>query len=366
MSDTTNLFEPVHMGGVELSNRVLMAPLTRNRAQSDGTPADMAQIYYGQRAGAGMILTEATQISAMGKGYLDTPGIHEDAHVEGWKKITDAIHAKGGVVFMQLWHVGRISHTSLLPEGRSPLAPSAVRADQQTYTANGFEDCSEPEAMSLEQIRETIADYRHAAEMAKKAGFDGVEVHAANGYLLDQFIQDGTNKRDDEYGGAVENRIRIVSEAIDAVATVWPRDRIGVRVSPLGHANDISDSDKEATFTAVYKMLNDKNLAYLHVMEQFPGKDNGDEATALLDRLRALYDGFVISNGGYTPESASKAIASGHCHAVAFGRDFIATPDLPERIRVGAALNEQDPDTFYGGGKEGYIDYPFLETAGTV
>ncbi|MBJ3761891.1 alkene reductase [Maribius pontilimi] len=357
----SNLFSPIMMGGVELPNRVLMAPLTRNRAQSDGTPKDMAQIYYAQRASAGMILTEATQVCAMGKGYLDTPGIYTDDHVTGWKKITDAVHAQGGRIYMQLWHVGRISHVSLLPEGRKPLAPSAVRADQQTFTANGFEDCSEPEVMSVEQIRETIEHFRHGAEMAKKAGFDGVEVHAANGYLLDQFLKDGVNKRDDDYGGTPEKRMRIVSEIIDAVATVWPRDRIGVRVSPYGNFNDMSDSDPEAHFTPVYKMLSDKKLAYLHVVEQFPGSETDDATMQSLKRLGDLYDGFIISNGGYTPEKASQAVALGHCHAVTFGRDFIATPDLPERIRTGVALNEPDPDTFYGGGEEGYIDYPFMD-----
>ncbi|WOI57187.1 alkene reductase [Palleronia sp. LCG004] len=360
MADRAKLFAPATMGAIELPNRVLMAPLTRNRAQSDGTPSDLAQTYYGQRAGAGLIISEATQVDAMGKGYLDTPGIHSDAHVAAWHLITDAVHAKGGRIFLQLWHVGRISHVSLLPDGRSPLAPSAIQADTQTFTANGFENCSPPEAMSLDQIHETIEQFRNGAELARKAGFDGVEIHSANGYLLDQFIQDKTNQRDDEYGGPVENRIRIVSEIVDAVATQWSRDRIGIRVSPLGHANDIGDSDVEGTFGALYEMLSDKRLAYLHVMEQFPGHDNEGEAAALVRRLRGRYDGFVISNGGYTADTAVDAIASGHADAVAFGRDFIATPDLPERFRVDADLNEQDQDTFYGGGAEGYTDYPFM------
>ncbi len=366
MADTSQLFAPVTMGAIELPNRVLMAPLTRNRAHSDGTPKDMAQIYYGQRASAGLIVSEATQVDEMGKGYLDTPGIHSDGHAAAWHRITDAVHASGGRIFLQLWHVGRISHSSLLPEGRAPLAPSAIRAEQQTFTANGFEACSTPEAMSVEQIHDAIEQFRRGAELARQAGFDGVEIHSANGYLLDQFIQDKTNTRDDEYGGPVENRIRLVSEVVDAVATVWPRDRIGIRVSPLGHANDIGDSDTEGTFSAVYKMLSDKRLAYLHVMEQFPGHDNDGESAALIKRLRALYDGFVISNGGYSAQSAAEALASGHADAVAFGRDFIASPDLPERLRVGAPLNTQDQDTFYGGGEEGYIDYPFLEKRRTV
>ena len=249
----------------------------------------------------------------MGKGYLDTPGIHDDSHVDAWRKITDAVHANGGRIFLQLWHVGRISHLSLLPEGRQPLAPSAIRADQQTFTANGFEDCSEPVAMTQEQIDATVAEFREGAERAMEAGFDGVEVHAANGYLLDQFIQDRANKRDDAYGGSIENRMRFVSDVIDAVSEVWPKDRIGVRVSPLGHANDIGDSDTEGTFTAVYKMLDEKNLAYLHVMEQFPGTQNDTDATALIKRLRDHYGGFVISNGGLRSVSGGQGDCVGSC-----------------------------------------------------
>ena len=273
MTDRSNLFIPTRMGALDLPNRVLMAPLTRNRAQPDGTPSEAAALYYGQRASAGMILSEATQISAMGKGYLNTPGIHTDAQVAAWRKITDSVHANGGRIYVQLWHVGRISHVSLLPEDRNPLAPSAIRAEAQTFTADGFTDVSQPDAMSAEQIAATVEDYRHAAEMAKTAGFDGVEVHAANGYLLDQFLQDRSNRREDAYGGSVENRMRFLAEALDAVAEVWPSDRIGVRLSPLGQANDMGDSDPEALFGQVYAMLNASGLAYLHVLEQFPGNE---------------------------------------------------------------------------------------------
>jgi len=360
MAETRTLFDPATMGAIELPNRVLMAPLTRNRSQADGTPNAWAQTYYKQRASAGLILAEATQVSAMGKGYKDTPGIHTDAHVREWRKITDAVHAQGGRIFLQLWHVGRISHSSLLPDNAKPLAPSAVRAQQQTFTENGFEDCSEPQAMTIEQIRETVEQFRDGAERAKEAGFDGVEIHAANGYLLDQFLKDGINDRDDDYGGSPEKRMRFVSEVIDAVATVWPRDRIGIRLSPFGKTNDLSDSDPEANFTPVYKMVNDERLAYIHVVEQFPGADVADETFEALKRLRKLWDGFYIGNGGYDKDNAIAQIASGHCDAVTFGRDFIANPDLPERFRVGAELNAQDPDTFYGGDERGYIDYPFL------
>lgn len=362
--DRTQLFSPINMGELTLSNRVLMAPLTRNRSNSDGTPTEMAQIYYNQRAAAGLIFSEATQISDIAKGYLDTPGIYTKDHVKGWKPITDAVHAGGGLIFCQLWHVGRISHVSLLPDGKSPVAPSAIQADAQTFTADGFQDCSEPVALTKDGIKDTIADFVTAARCAKEAGFDGIEVHSANGYLLDQFLQDGTNKRDDEYGGSLENRTRLLAEVLEAVSEIWPRNRIGVRLSPLGHAGDISDSDPEATFSYVYDMLDKEKLAYLHVVEEFPGNDAGSDEEALIKKLRKLYSGFYIGNGGYDADRAAEAIGSGYAHAITFGRPFIANPDLPERYRTEAELNEPNDETFYGGGAEGYIDYPFLRKEG--
>lgn len=361
MTNTTKLFEPTKMGDIPLSNRVLMAPLTRNRAQGDGTPKDMAQTYYRQRASAGVIFSEATQISDIGKGYLDTPGIYTDAQVAGWKKITDAVHAGGGHIICQLWHVGRISHTSLLPDGESPVSSSDIQADAQTFTANGFENTSKPEALSIDGIKQTVADYVHAAQCAKDAGFDGIEVHAANGYLLDQFLQDGVNTREDAYGGPVENRMRLLEEVLDAVAEVWPKARTGVRLSPLGQAGDISDSDTEGLFTAVYKMLSARELAFLHVVEAFPGSDGDNSGRDMLDRLRSHYSGFFIGNGGYDAAMASQAIADGKASAITFGRPFIANPDLPERMRIGAEMNEPNSDTFYGGDETGYTDYPFLD-----
>ena len=361
MTDHAKLFDPAQMGDVTLPNRVLMAPLTRNRAQSDGTPKDMAQTYYTQRASAGMILTEATQISDMGKGYLDTPGIYTADHVTGWKKITDAVHAAGGRIYCQLWHVGRISHVSLLPDGRQPVSSTDTAADAQTFTANGFEATSKPVALDAEGIAQTVNDYATAAQAAKDAGFDGIEVHAANGYLIDQFLMDGVNDRTDAYGGSVEARMKFLNEVLDVVGKVWSSDRIGVRLSPLGQANDMSDSDPEAHFGAIYNALSARNLAYLHVVEAFPGSDD-EEGVQIVKRLRKHYDGFYIANGGYDASTAEEAIASGHADAVTFGRDFIANPDLPERFRRGAKLNEQDQDTFYGGGREGYTDYPSLET----
>lgn len=363
MSDMSILFKPTQLGDLTLPNRVLMAPLTRNRSQSDGTPKSMAEVYYNQRAAAGLIISEATQISDMGKGYKDTPGIHRDDHVKGWRKIVDAVHAGGGRIFCQLWHVGRISHVSLLPEGRSPVSSSAVRADTQTFTENGFEDCSEPVSLTKEQIKETLDDYETAARCAHEAGFDGIEVHSANGYLLDQFLQDGVNQRDDNYGGSIENRMRLLSEVLDRVTGIYPANRVGVRVSPLGQANDISDSDPEALFSAVYKMLSDRKLAYLHAVESFYGSDTSEEERNLLRRLRKLYDGFYIGNGSYDGPKAAKAIQYGEADAITFGRPFIANPDLPLRILRGGPFNEPNEDTFYGGDETGYTDYPFLDQA---
>ena len=362
MTDRNVLFEPVRMGALELPNRLVMAPLTRNRAHPDGRPSELAQRYYAQRASAGLIVTEGTQISPMGKGYLDTPGIHTEAQVAAWKEIIAAVHAAGGRIFCQLWHVGRISHVSLLPGGRAPVAPSAIRAAAKTFTAEGFAEVSQPVALSLEEIAATLADYRHAAEMALAAGFDGVELHAANGYLLDQFLQDRTNHRSDAYGGSVENRMRLLAEVIDKLVAVWGAERVGVRLSPLGQANDIGDSDREGLFGAVYAMIEARGLAYLHVVETMPVPTPDPEGRAMIERLRAGYGGFYIANGGYSDaDRAVRAIAAGDADAVAIGRAFIANPDLPERLRIGAALNPPDQATFYGGGATGYVDYPFLD-----
>lgn len=361
MTELSQLFEPTKMGALSVPNRIFMAPLTRNRSHSDGTPKAWAETYYRQRAGAGIIFSEATQISAIGKGYLDTPGIYEEKHIGAWKKITDAVHAGGGRIFCQLWHVGRISHVSLLPRGRQPVSSSAIRADAQTFTADGFTDVSEPVALDQTGIDQTVADYGRAATAAKQAGFDGIEVHSANGYLLDQFLQDGVNKRDDKYGGGIDNRMRLLENVLDVVTDIWSKERVGVRLSPLGQASDISDSDPEALFSAVYRMLSARQLAYLHVLEQFPGNETSDEDEAMMKRLREQYDGFFISNGGYDAEKSAVALESGHADAVTIGRPFIANPDLPERFRVGAELNEPDQDTFYGGDEIGYTDYPFLD-----
>lgn len=358
----TDLFSPVKMGDIELNNRILMAPLTRNRAHNDtDIPHDLGVEYYAQRASSGLIITEATQISAEGKGYISTPGIYTEKQVEKWREIVQAVHDKGGKIFLQLWHVGRISHESVLPEGQKPLAPSAVRADAQTYTKDGPTDVSEPKAMSIQDIERTLDDYKKAAENAKKAGFDGVEVHGANGYLIDQFTRDHSNKRDDKYGGSVENRSRFLFEVLDRVISVWGAERVGLRLSPTGTFNDMGDSDPLQTFGYIIDQLNNYNLSYLHMVERFPGIENSNEDFAILEQLYNRWQGFYIANGDYDYMKAKDAVEGGHAHAITFGRPFIANPDLPERLKRGAPLNEPDHDTFYGGGAKGYVDYPFLD-----
>ncbi len=356
------LFSPLSVGALELPNRVLMAPLTRNRAHADGTPKAMAVEYYRQRASAGLIVTEATQISAMGKGYLDTPGIHAPAHVAAWRKITDAVHAAGGRIVLQLWHVGRISHSSLLPDGAAPVAPSAIRAKAQTFTAEGFADTSEPRALRTDEIPALIADFRAAARNAMDAGFDGVEVHGANGYLLDQFLHAHSNARDDAYGGAPENRARLTLEVTRAVADEIGAGRVGVRLSPTGTFNDMRADDEDA-FAAAIDGLDAMGLAYLHIVEKFPGAEVSAAEPALLARLRARWHGVYIANGDFDADQAAQWIAEGRADAVAFGRPFIANPDLPARFQSHAALNAPDQNTFYGGGAEGYTDYPALTAA---
>ncbi len=355
------LFEPLQLGALTLPNRVLMAPLTRNRARPDGTPGELAETYYRQRAGAGLIVSEATQISPMGKGYKDTPGIHEDAHIEGWRKITDSVHEAGGRIAMQLWHVGRISHTSLLPDGAQPVSSTARRAKTQTFTEDGFQDVSEPRALDTDEVAGIVEDYARAAANAIRAGFDMVEVHGANGYLIDQFLQDGVNDRTDAYGGDAEGRTRFLVEVVKAVAEEVGADRTGLRLSPTGHFNDMNDSDPETTFGLAYDRLSPLGLAYLHVVERFPGLDVPAEEQAILARLRERWTGRYIANGDFSAGQAAEWIGEGRADAVAFGRAYIANPDLAERFARGASLNEPDQSTFYGGGAEGYTDYPSLE-----
>lgn len=358
---TEKLFTPIKLGAIEAANRVAMAPLTRNRADTD--TAEVAQMhieYYRQRAGAGLIISEASQISAEGKGYIQTPGIYTEGQVSAWRKVTDAVHAEGGKIVIQLWHVGRISHTSLQPDGQAPVAPSALNAGVKTFTANGFEETSDPRALDTSEMDRIVYDFAHAAEMAIRAGFDGVEVHAANGYLLDQFLKTGSNKRDDEYGGSLENRARLLMQVMGAVTKAIGGDRTGIRLSPFSPANGISDDDPQETFEYVIEHLNQFNLAYLHMVEGATGGSRELAEGQSIDALRQIFDGPYIANNGYDRDMALRAVATGHADMIAIGRPFIANPDLVERYKQNAPLNEGDRNTYYGGGRSGYTDYPTL------
>lgn len=355
------LFEPVQLGSLVLPNRVFMAPLTRNRAHADGVPGELAATYYSQRASAGLIVTEATQISPMGKGYIDTPGIHSPEQVRAWGRVVEAVHQSGGRIFLQLWHVGRISHTSLLPNNAQPVAPSAIRANSQTLIATGLAPVSQPVALTASGIKETLADYRRAASNAKEAGFDGVEIHAANGYLIDQFLKTGTNRRTDEYGGDAANRVRFLMETVERVLEVWDSARVGVRISPTGSFNDMADNNPLETFSVATAGLNEYGLGYLHIVETAQNsKGSSEKDLATSAHLSTLWKGLYVVNGGYDGIRGEDALRTGHADAVAYGRAFLANPDLPRRLQIGAALNEPDPTTFYGGDAAGYTSYPAL------
>jgi N-ethylmaleimide reductase len=353
----TSLYDPIVLGDMKLSNRVFMAPLTRNRAMPNGVPGQLASTYYSQRASAGLIVTEATQISAMGKGYINTPGIHSEKQIAGWKAVVDAVHQSNGRIFLQLWHVGRISHSSLLPGNASPVAPSAIRAHAQTVVETGFVDVSEPRELSLPEIERTIEDYGRAASNAKAAGFDGVEIHAANGYLIDQFLRSKSNARTDSYGGSAANRARFLGEVVEAVLNVWDPGRVGVRISPLGTFNDMGDANPEETYACVVDLLNRHRPTYLHVVEDpIPVDRKAD----FFRRLRSAWKGIYVANGGYDAERGERALSEGTADAVAYGRLFLANPDLPKRLQFASPLNEPDQRTFYGGDAKGYTDYPGL------
>ncbi|MDB5467905.1 MAG: alkene reductase [Phenylobacterium sp.] len=356
------LFEPTTAGALKLANRIVMAPLTRNRAGPGLVPSELAAEYYSQRATAGLIIAEATQISAQAQGYADTPGVYSDAQVAGWRAVTDAVHAKGGKIVLQVWHTGRVSHALFQKDGQAPVGPSDIRAATKTFVAGqGFIDVSEPRALRLEEIPAIVDDFRHAARRAIEAGFDGVELHGAHGYLLDAFLRDGTNDRTDAYGGAIANRARLILEAAKAVADEIGADRLGVRLSPVSPAGDSKDSDPQALFNHVVEGLNPLGLAYLHVVEGATGGPRDNEPfdyAALRDR----FDGVWMVNNGYDRAMALEAIASGRADLVSFGRAFIANPDLVRRLREEAPLNELlGRDTLYGGGAHGYTDYPTLD-----
>lgn len=360
------LFQPLQLGPFELPHRVMMAPLTRSRAAQPGdTPWDLNVEYYRQRATASLILTEATQVSKQGKGYAATPGIYSEDQVSGWRRITDAVHNAGGRIFAQLWHVGRISHPALQPGGATPVSASAIRPKSQTYIeiGAGRVDLPTPRALAVDELPGIVDDYRRATRNALRAGFDGVELHAANGYLMDQFLRDGSNRRSDDYGGSIENRMRFPLQVVDALIAVAGRDRVGVRVSPVNGFNDMSDSDPAAVFSAFVGELSRRRIAFLEMVRM--GAQGGPLTPEEDDVIRTVTDAFegvVVANGHFDAESAADYLAQGRADAVSFGRAFIANPDLPERIRHGAAVfNEPRPKLFYGGGAEGYVDYPMLQ-----
>lgn len=356
---TLDLFSPLMLGEIALNNRIVMAPLTRNRAGEGGVPQDINVTYYEQRASAGLIVTEATPISAMAHGYPALPGIYTEDQVAGWKKIVQAVHAKGGKILLQLWHVGRISHPSLLPNAALPVAPSAIKPAGQAFTYQGLTDYVTPRALQTTEIPAIIQEYVHATKCALAAGFDGVEIHAANGYLLDQFLRDGTNKREDSYGGSIENRTRLLLEVTQAVTEVAGSRKVGVRISPVNPFNDMRDSNPQALFNHVTMALNNFGLAYLHVVEG--GIHGGGKAEPFnFAALRKLFKGAYMANLAYDKARGDLAIASGHADCIAYGVPFIANPDLVERFKKDAPLNEADANTFYGGTEKGYIDYPFL------
>ncbi len=358
---STKLFEPYKLGPITLPNRLVMAPLTRNRAVPPGmVPSPLAIDYYGQRASAGLLVTEASQVSQQGMGYQDTPGIYSKEQVEGWRKVTDRVHEHGGRIFIQLWHVGRISHTALQPGGGKPVAPSAIRAKGKTFVNGQFVDVSEPRALELAEIPRIIDDFRRGAANALAAGFDGVEIHGANGYLLDQFAKDGTNKRTDAYGGSIENRAKLMLEVSKAVTAEAGAERTGIRISPVTPANDVSDSNPQPLFDYIVDGLEALKLVYIHVIE---GATGGPRDIAPFDYadLRKRFKRAYIANNGYDFELATKQLAANAADLIAFGKPFISNPDLVERLKKGAPLNEWDKATFYGGGAKGYTDYPTLQ-----
>jgi N-ethylmaleimide reductase len=334
-----------------------MAPLTRNRAGAGLVPNDLAATYYAQRASAGLIITEATQVSAQAQGYQNTPGLYTPEQIAGWRKVTDAVHAKGGRIFVQLWHVGRVSHVDVQPGGAAPVAPSAIRAATKTFVNNEFVDVSEPRALELDELPGIVNDFRQAATNAMAAGFDGVEIHGANGYLLEQFIKDGANQRTDAYGGTVENRARLLLEVVTAVVTEIGADRTGVRISPVSPANGISCTDPQPQYDHIAEQLNGLGIVYLHVVE---GATGGPRDVAPFDygSLRRRFQRTYLANNGYDLDFATAQLNQGKADLFAFGRPFISNPDLVQRLKTGAPLAQMNPATLYGGGAAGYIDYP--------
>jgi N-ethylmaleimide reductase len=355
---SNDLFSPYSLGDLQLPNRLVMAPMTRNRADQDDAPHELTVTYYTQRASAGLIITEGSPVARDAVGYPATPGIYSDKQIAGWKAVTDAVHAEGGRIFIQLWHCGRISHPSLLPDNALPVAPSAIKPEGQAFTYTGLQDFVEPQALSVDDIKRVVQQFQQAAAHARAAGFDGVEVHGANGYLIDQFLRDGSNRRDDAYGGSLENRLRFLNEILDAVCEEWPANRVGLRLTPENSFNDMSDSDPQSHFEYFVSELKSRGLAYLHILE---GDMTGKAPTVNYRALRDTFGGTYIANNGYDKQRAITALAQGDCDLVAFGVPFLANPDLVHRLQQDVPLNPANQDTFYGGGAEGYTDYPFAD-----
>lgn len=367
-SDT--LFAPIRIGALDLPSRIVMAPLTRSRAAPGNVPSDLAVDYYRQRASAGLIISEGTQISQQGQGYAWTPGIHSPEQITGWSKIAQAVHEEDGRIFLQLWHVGRVSHSVFQPGGARPVAPTAMPVPAKAFIPGpdgkgAFADAPEPQELTIAGIQMIVADFAQAARNAIAAGADGVEIHGANGYLLDQFLNSASNWRTDRYGGSPENRGRLMLEVVDAVIAAIGSARVGLRLAPLGKGFGMDEAEPEAVFAHLIGELDKRDLAYLHLVEpRVQGRDIATEidpqAEALMQDIRRRFSGPIILAGGYTRQSAEEALAQGRGDLIAFGRPFIANPDLPARLRLGAPLNEGDPATFFGGDAHGYTDYPAL------
>ncbi|XXF80722.1 alkene reductase [Myxococcaceae bacterium GXIMD 01537] len=361
MTTTSKLLSPLRLGRLELKNRIVMAPMTRSRALADGNvPNPLAATYYAQRASAGLLISEATQVSPQGVGYIRTPGIHSPEQVAGWKRVTDSVHAAGGVIFAQLWHVGRMSHPDF-HDGRLPVAPSALPIEAEAFTYKGRVRMVTPRALETEELPGIVEQFRRGAENALEAGFDGVELHGSNGYLLDQFLRDGSNQRTDAYGGSIENRARFPLEVARAVVGVWGGERVGYRLLPQPYPyGGMKDSTPAETFTHMARELNRLGLGYLHVTENVSGNAVPDPEQRITPLLRKVFQGALIVNGGYDAQAGEAAVARGEAEFVAYGVPFLANPDLPERFRRGAPLNPPDAATFFSGEEKGFTDYPAL------
>jgi N-ethylmaleimide reductase len=362
MSTFPHLFTPATVGRLSLPQRFVMAPMTRSRALRSLAPGPQAAVYYAQRASAGLIITEATQVSESAAGYVFTPGIYSSEQITGWRGVTDAVHAAGGRIVLQVWHTGRISHPSMRPDGSTPVSASAIAATGEGITYEGPKPFPTPRALEIHEIAGIVADFAQAARNAIHAGFDGIEIHGANGYLVDQFLRDGSNQRTDAYGGSIANRARLLLEIVDAASAAIGADRVGVRISPSSPFNSMSDSDPAALTRYVAEQLDVRQVMYLHVLEM-PVADDPLAVRPLTAAAREVFTGVLIANAGYTPETAEAILARGDADLVAFGIPFLATPDFVERTRDGIAANAPHRDTFYGGDTRGYVDYPFRDGA---